>query len=347
VYKLGQKGASANPTVSSSTRNDQTMTRIAIDVAQEKLDVAVKISGKKHHKVFPNTKAGRNDLQRWLKSHGITVFELYMEATGRYWEALANWAYKLGWSIFVVNPRHIRRFAEAKFGYNKTDKIDAAAILRFAECSEEGENRLWEPKTDAQLQLRDIQMEISGLQKMINAERARLKCGLFSQSVQACIKRNIEYLKQQQKGLYAQARLIIKNDRTLTRQSKILKSQTGIGEKTAILLLAKLAYEKFEKGRQLVSMSGLGPVEFSSGKSVRKRQHISRVGHSDLRSGLYFPAVSAMTHDPEMREFKDRLAASGKCKKLIICAVMARMLRISFALIRENRFYERKTPIAA
>jgi transposase len=316
------------------------MTKIGFDISEDKLDIAARINNRKIHKVFANTARGRNDLHRWLKSADIAQVELYMEATGRYWEALANWAYKLGWQIFVINPRRIRQFAAAKLSYNKTDKLDAEAVLRFAETSEEGENLPWQPKSAAQLELRDIQMEISALDKMITAERARLKCGLISRTIKEFIQVNIKYLKGQRQRLLAMARQVIKNNPRLARQSKILQSQKGIGEKTAILLLSKFAYDRFDKGRQLVSMAGIAPAEFSSGKSVNRKQHISRVGHSDLRSALYFPAVSAMTHDPQMRELKKRLEAKGKCKKVIICAVMAQLLRIGFALIRDDRTYQ-------
>ena len=140
---------------------------------------------------------------------------------------------------------------------------------------------------------------------------------------------------------------MIKSCPKLAKRFKILCSQKGIADKTAILLLAKLDYDRFEKGRQTVSMAGLAPAEFSSGTSVRRRQHISRVGHSDLRDAMYFPAVVAMTHDPEMREFKRRLEKAGKCKKVIICAIMARLLRTGFALIRDDRFYEIRLPLTA
>jgi hypothetical protein len=67
------------------------------------------------------------------------------------------------------------------------------------------------------------------------------------------------------------------------------------------------------------------------------KERISRVGHADLRAALYFPAVVAMTHDPEMAEYKRHLEQRGKNTNVIICAIMARLLRKAFALIRDSR----------
>src|SRR5438094_1577280 len=184
------------------------MNKVGIDVSQEKVDAAVRVKATLHHKVFPNTNSGRCLFLKSLRSLGIIELELYMEATGRYWEALANWGYQLGFLVYVINPRLIRKFAEAKQGYNKTDKLDAIAILRFGESCQSGDDRAWGPKSDAQLELRDLQMEISALEKMIAADRSRLKCGLHSEAVAAVIKQNIENLKQLQKRLRARAKSV-------------------------------------------------------------------------------------------------------------------------------------------
>jgi transposase len=328
----------------SSLERKTNMTMIGIDISDEKFDAFVRVYGKPHHAEFKNNEGGRNQFHKWLRKLDCVNPQLYMEATGRYGENLAYWANRLGWQVFQINPRLIRKFAEAKLSYNKTDKLDALAILRFAETSEEGEIRLWQPKTDNQNELRDLQMEIAGVDKMIAQERGRLKCGLRSQSVKRCIEQNIQFLNEQKKRLRNQALEVIKQNVKLSKNFQILKSQKGIGDITAIFLLNKIDFERFQKGRQLVSFAGIAPIEFSSGKSVRRKEQISRVGHSSIRDALYFPAVSAMTHDPDLRRYAQHLEANGKPKKVIICSIMARLLQTSFALIRDQRTYEVRTP---
>ena len=322
-------------------------TKVAIDVSLDVLDVCVRLRGEPGYKQFCNNQAGFKLLQKWLIELQITEVLLCFEATGRYWEKLAYWAIKRNWSIWVINPLNLRRFALAKNGLNKNDKADSRAILRFAEASDGKEMRLWQPKNDVQRELRDIQLEIDGIQKIIGQERNRLKCGLFSKTLAYVIRGTIRDLKKAKKRLRAIAVALVRTDAMLLKNFNILKSQKGIGDATALLLITKIDFSLFSKGRQLVSFAGLAPAEFSSGKSVHRKERISRVGHCDLRQALYFPAVVAMTHDPEIREFAAKLVANGKCKMQAICAVMARLLRTSFALIRDQRSYESRSSSAA
>jgi transposase len=311
---------------------------VGIDISMNVIDACIRAGKRFLFGQFANTGKGRNDFHKWLKKNGVTAPRLFMEATGRYWEPLALWAYKLSWEVTIINPRNIRKFAEGKLGYNKTDKLDAEAILRFAECAEPGELRVWEPRSSEQNELREIQLEITGLEKMIGQERCRLKSGIQSAQVKARIQQTIDYLSSAKKQLQDKAISLIKRTPALSRKWKILKSVRGFGDKSAALLLAKIDFDRFSKGRQIVSYAGIAPKKFQSGKSVNKREYISRVGHAAIRSGLYFPAVVAMTHDPEMKACADRLKAKAKPTKVIICAIMTKLLLKAFALIRDDRF---------
>jgi len=270
-----------------------------------------------------------------------------MEATGRYWDDLAMWAYKLGWKVTVVNPRCIRSFAESRLKYNKTDKLDAECILLFAEGAREGDLRQWHPRSAAERELKELQMGINGLAKEIGQQQNRLKSGIKSAALKDSIKRTIEFLQKQKTELEIMAMQLIKGDPKLLELYKILRQIKGFGDKTIRMLIARIDFDSFTKGRQLVSYAGLGTATWESGKSVRKKGHISRVGHADLRCGLYFPAVVAMTHDPEMIQLRQRLEGRKKESKEIICAVMATLLRKAFALVRNARKQEAAMVAAA
>jgi transposase len=312
------------------------MSKIGTDISQDWFDCCIR--GKEGFKRarFDNNGNGFNDLHKWLKKHGLAKPQLFMEATGRYWYDLANWAFKHGWLVTVVNPRCIRKFADSRLQYNKTDKLDAECILRFAEGAQPGELRSWTPPEKAQQELKELQMEIAGLEKMIGQERNRLKSGIKNQSVIETIRTTLRFLETQKKTLEKQALTIIKQDEKLGNAYKVLKRIKGFGDKTLRVLLARIDFDRFQKGRQLVAFAGIAPKKWESGKG-RKSEHISRVGHADLRSALYLPAIAAMTHDPEMAKLKQRLKEQGKRGKVIICAVMATLLRKAFALVRDSR----------
>lgn len=310
---------------------------VGIDISEATFDACLREGDSKPKAAFPLSGAGRDQFRRWLKKHGITQAVLWMEATGRYFEELAEWALKLGWKVVVANPRAVRHFAMSKLKMNKTDKLDAMTLLRFAECAEEREFRYWAPLSAARKELRDLQVAVRGMKKAIIQERNQLKCPLKSNFAKERLRQTIKHLEAQVKALHQESMRIIKADTHLLELYKVLKPMKGIGDITIALILWKIDFAAFRKGRQLVKFAGLDSVVWQSGTSVRRKSCISRQGHADLRSGLYLPAIVAMTHDKDTSVFAKELEDRGVCKKVIICAVMARLLRIAFARVRDSQ----------
>ncbi len=314
----------------------EALSRVSVDVAKDKFDACVRNGKSTAKAVFEMSGRGMDQFRRWLKKHGIERAYLWMEATGRYFEALAEWAVNLGWQVSIVNPRAIRAFATSRLKTSKTDPLDAEVILRFAETAADNEFPRWKPRTKALKELRDLQLEVAGLKKQIGQERNRLKCGLTSRFAIDIIRANLAFLQAQSKKLVKRSTQIIKADPELAPLYKSLSSVKGFGDVTIAFLIAKIDFSLFSRGRQLVKFAGLDTVHWNSGTS-KKSKGISRVGHSDLRSALFLPAICAKRHDPDSRAFAQKLEARGRCKMEIICAVMCRLLRVAFAVVREGQ----------
>jgi len=323
------------------------MKTIGIDISQDWFDAAFEASGRHRKSRFANTRKGFSEFHKWLKKNDIQKPHLFMEATGRYWEPLAMWCCSQGWPVTVLNPRHVRKFAESSGRYNKSDPLDSECLAEFGQTCRSEQARLWKPRSTAQAELREIHMEIEGVKRMITAERNRSKSCLRSIFVADVIRGNIEQLNAVRKELEKRALMIIKGSPELLPLYRALKMVKGFGDTSIIVLLAKIDFDQFKKGRQLVGFAGLAPRKWESGKSVHKKETISRIGHADLRAALYFPAITAMTHDPEMVEYKRHLQSLGKENKVIICAVMARMLRKAFAVVRDTKRAAQAAPVAA
>lgn len=313
------------------------LAQVGADVSEEYFDAAVQQGGTVFERRFARNRRGVNELRNWLKGRGIDRIHLWIEATGHYSTELAKLAHDRGWKTTVVNARCIKHFAISQLEMNKTDKVDARKILTFAKSANERKFKPWSPKTPAQEQLRDAQIEIAGLKKAVVCERNRLRSGITSQEVKDSIRLTIAHLKQQIQALNKESMRLIRSDWLLKRTYEVLRTVRGLGDVTIAVLLVRIDFDAFAKGRQLVKFAGLDVLKFESGKSIRKRDRISRIGHADLRAALYWPAVVAIRDDAATAAFAQEIENRSKSKMVAICAVMARLLRVAFAKVRDDR----------
>ncbi|MFZ1827360.1 MAG: transposase, partial [Candidatus Competibacteraceae bacterium] len=105
---------------------------LGIDVAKAKLDVALRLpTGPIRSTIIANTDAGFAELQAWLAPHDRTALHVCMEATGIYWEAVAETLVDAGFTVSVVNPARIKAHGTARQVRTKTDAVDARLIADF------------------------------------------------------------------------------------------------------------------------------------------------------------------------------------------------------------------------
>jgi len=86
------------------------------------------------------------------------------------------------------------------------------------------------------------------------------------------------------------------------------------------------------EGRKISALAGLAPFARESGKS--KKNGRCQAGRSDVRSVLYMAALSAMRmNEHPLRLFAERLQKAGKPFKVVIVAVMRKMITILNAIL--------------
>ena len=110
---------------------------LGVDVSKAKVDVAL-IEGKQTvgSGTFTNAAAGFKKLSKWLSNKGDGQVWICLEATGSYGEQLAEYFFKAGHQVSVVNPARIKKYAESQLRRNKNDKIDAVVIADFCRTQE-------------------------------------------------------------------------------------------------------------------------------------------------------------------------------------------------------------------
>jgi transposase len=312
------------------------VTVLGIDIAKQKFDVALLIDGKTKHKTCKNSAEGFETLMIWLEKQGIQKVHACLEATGNYGEDLAIYLHEAGHIVSIVNPARIKGFAQSELIRTKTDKIDAGIIARFCLAMEPSP---WSPPSPEIRSLRALVRRVDSLVDMRSQEKNRISTA--HESVIPLIKEHIVYLDQEIEKIRKQIAELIEQNPKLKQKRDLLDSIPGIGKVTIPTILAELDdLGKFTHVREVVAFIGLAPKETLSGSSIKGKPRLCKIGHARLRKALYMPALVSIQRNPVMIAFYNRLKEKGKNGKVIVCAIMRKLVHIIFGILKSGKKYD-------
>lgn len=309
---------------------------LGIDISKQKFDCAVLIDGKVKHKTCKNSAEGFEALALWLERQGIGKVHACLEATGNYGEDLATYLHEAGHIVSVVNPARIKGFAQSEMMRTKTDKLDAALIARFCLAMNPDP---WTPPPPEIRALRALVRRVDSLIDMRSQEKNRI--GTAHESVLAMIREHIVYLDEEIEKIRQQINDLIGRNPHLKRRKELLSSIPGIGKATIPHILAELDdLDKFNHVREMVAFIGLAPKETLSGSSIKGKPRLCKIGHARLRKALYMPALVSIQCNPVMIDFYNRLKDKGKNGKVIVCAIMRKLVHVIFGVLKSGKKYD-------
>lgn len=311
---------------------------LGIDLAKLTFDATLlSEQGAMHYHAFPNTSEGFQALEAWLTAGGVSELHACMEATNIYWEALATFLYQKGFTVSVVNPARIKGYAMATMQRNKTDKLDSAIIAAFCKTHHP---TAWQPASEAHKRLRALTRHRDDLLQTRLQQQNRLRDTTDS-LVQESLQTVLETIEGQLEALEQAIKEHVAAHEELRTNLELLTAIVGIGVVTGCKLLSEFGEsEQYETAKALAADAGLTPSQYESGTSVRRRARLSKVGKASIRAALYFPAITAMRRCEGIKAFAERLAARGKPKKVIICAVMRKLLHIVYGVLKHRTPYD-------
>jgi transposase len=311
---------------------------LGIDLAKLSFDATLLLTtGEQHYASFSNSAEGFTQLQAWLSQHNLTELHACMEATNIYWEALATWLHAHGYTVSVVNPARIKGYAQATMQRNKTDKLDSAVIAAF--CAKH-QPTAWEPQSEEQRRLRALVRHRDDLLQTQLQQQNRLR-DTTDALVKASLTTLLKAITIELAAVERQIKEHLAAQTTLRSNLTLLTSIVGIGVVTAAKLLAEFVdLEQYESAKAAAADAGLTPSHYESGTSVRRRPKLSKIGKAGVRAALYWPAITAMTRCPAIKAFAERLAAKGKAKKVIIGAVMRKLVHICYGVLKHQTPYD-------
>jgi transposase len=311
---------------------------IGIDVSKSKLDAGWMDGGKRVHKKVRNSKKGFAELMAAVPDEPRFV----MEATGTYYFNLALFLHQNERFVAVVNPSQIKHHIKSDLSRSKSDKSDAFSIAKFGQ---EKSPSAWKPHERAVYELRQLLTLDAKLQQMkvqfTNMLEAFVETDYHS-------KQAIDHANMMAKVL-KERRAKCKRDmeklaeQLFPEQVEILETIPGVGTQSAVEVMACVGdFSRFESSRHLVSFCGLSPTIKQSGTSVHSKGHMSRMGGDKIRKTLYMCAMNALRCNEQCKAMWNRLEATGKHGKVIMVAIMSKLLRQMWALVTKNVKYDPK-----
>lgn len=315
---------------------------VGIDVSRSKLDCAMLLNGKIKSKVVSNDRPGFALLDAWLQERGAIheSTHLCLEATGPYSEQAALALVAFGWVVSVVNPARIKGFAQGELARNKTDRVDAALLVRFCAAMRPS---AWTPPSPAYRQLRAMVERLQALKDMHQQEVNRLEAHHASgeTTVLPNVKSHITWLDKQIAKLQREINDHIDGHPELKQDAELIASIPGIGEATVAKVLAYAGdVRRFANAKALAAFIGICPRQRQSGSSVKGRTMISRTGHAALRKALYMPGLVALRHNPVLQVFGARMKANGLAPKAVVGAAMRKLVHLIYGVIKSGKPFD-------
>ena len=263
-----------------------------------------------------------------------------MESTGVYHMQFMFYLHENGCVYSVVNALQIRRYIQMHLERNKSDKKDAKRICEYGierhpQPSEMPDSAYFECRTINNA-IQDFTKEITRISNQIHALK---RSGVAAQEVIKCYEKMVKKMRQEKEKLEVHL-----SEKLKAWQPELLaqvSSVKGIGRRAAAeLIIYTKSFKGMENYKQLISYSGLSPVEYSSGSSIRGRTKICKQGGKQIRHILYMCALNAKQTNRACRELFDRLVAGGKNKKSAVIAVCNKLLKQVFGCVKNGTMYQ-------
>jgi transposase len=302
-----------------------------IDVAKDWLDVCWGDQIRR----FTHDAEGIKQLAASLRQAPVDL--IVLEASGGFEVAAAAALQADGFAVAVLNPRQTRDFAKSMGVLAKTDRVDARVLRDFANVIAVHPKRaryLRALPDEQRALLAALVMRRRQLVEMRVAETNRL--ALAHKSARKSLNAVLKTLDRQLMRVDADI------DGCMHEHYKEalawLDTVKGVGPVLKSTLLGLLPELGQLSGRAISALVGVAPMARESGKWRGKRQTCG--GRSEVRTVIYMATLSAVQHNPVLKQFHQRLIAAGKLPKVALVACMRKLLVILNAMVRDKACWD-------
>lgn len=322
---------------------------LGADIAAQKIDLCLRLGSRilSSFKNVSNHEGGFKELVVWvdkyLTKHGRTRQELHvvMEATGSYHERLAYYLNAQGYICHVVLASRAQKFLKS-LSEHKNDKIDAQNLARFGV---ERTLEVWTPPSEGMVRLRQLtrlREAFAQQSTVIKNQLHALSSGYHTEEfVKKTYESQLESLQNAIKSIDEEIAKVVESDSEIHQNVAHMTSITGVGILTAVTLIAETDnFRLIESRSQLVCYAGYDIIQRESGKTVKGKPRMSKVGNAHIRRVLFMAASSAIQHNIACKDLYERvLKRNGNIKMKAHVAVQRKLLVLMYALVKNNTKY--------
>lgn len=287
-----------------------------VDVCSAALDARLGRDGARRR--FTNDGAGITELIAFCKEHQVGLVAI--EATGGYERLAFAMLWGAGLATAIVNPRAVRRFAEAMGFLEKTDRIDSGIIAWFAEVKRIAPRQ---PDGAAQRQLAALVTRLRQLTELRTAQDNQRRL-VTEPAALTSFAELLSLIARQIKAIGEQIGKLIATDPLWHKLDLAWREIKGVADRTVARLMAELPEIGTLSSKAVSKLAGLAPIARDSGKLSGNRS--VRGGRSGIRSILFVVAELVRRHNPDFAAFHRRLTLAGKPKKVIRIALAHKLL---------------------
>ena len=126
-------------------------------------------------------------------------------------------------------------------------------------------------------------------------------------------------------------------DEAMQARAERIQQVPGIGPVTAAILQAGMPELGPLNDGQAAALAGLAPSNRDSGPHQGARR--IRGGRAPVRGALSMAALSAVRHDPILRDFYQRLRAAGKKRRVALAAAMRKLIVLLNHMLKNPHFH--------
>ena len=313
---------------------------LGIDIGKSSFTAALCTENLERQIIHPevmNQADGWQTLKEWVLKQSqemqATQIQLGVESTGGYEKPMVEWFRSdTNFTITILNPVRVKRFAQSELSRTKNDLNDARLIARYLAIRKPNPTPVTAPEIE---ELKIMVRHLEHLTRKQADEKTYLET-VVEVNIRQQTQQIFQFYQEQIEKVLNQIRKHIDSYPNLQHQSDLLQSIPGIGKITSAILLTECIPSLTPK--QQVSHAGLAPRQNQSGKINGKTQ-LCKTGNKRLRTALYLPTLCAIRHNPIIHEFYQRLIGRGKPKMVAVGACMRKFVHIIVGVLKNQQYF--------